>query len=80
MLIIVYVGAIAVLFLFICMMLNITLDEKQATLVSYYTLGGIFGIFLIVEFSVIILSSFYRFTSFGVYAYKCHLETACRLF
>lgn len=58
-LIIVYVGAIAVLFLFICMMLNIRLDSKDSGGVhTYMPLSGIFGIIFILELSLALYNSF----------------------
>lgn len=40
--IVVYVGAIAVLFLFVCMMLNIKLEELQSTVYNYLPIGAFF--------------------------------------
>jgi NADH-quinone oxidoreductase subunit J len=57
-LIVVYVGAIAVLFLFICMMLNIRLEQESTTIFSYMTISGIFGLILIFELSFIFYDTF----------------------
>jgi len=48
-LIVVYVGAIAVLFLFVVMMLNIRLVELDDTLVRYIPLGIIVGVSFYIE-------------------------------
>jgi NADH-quinone oxidoreductase subunit J len=58
-LIVVYVGAIAVLFLFICMMLNIRLDNSETGGVhTYMPLSGIFGVIFILELSLALYNSF----------------------
>lgn len=46
---VVYVGAIAVLFLFVVMMLNITLAEINDTVLRYLPIGGLFGILFLSE-------------------------------
>ncbi|HEY1124944.1 MAG TPA: NADH-quinone oxidoreductase subunit J [Sphingobium sp.] len=48
-LIIVYVGAVAVLFLFVVMMLDIDFAELRAGFVSYFPLGGTIALILLVE-------------------------------
>ncbi|OJY67092.1 MAG: NADH:ubiquinone oxidoreductase subunit J [Sphingobium sp. 66-54] len=48
-LIIVYVGAVAVLFLFVVMMLNIDFAALRAGFVSYFPLGGAIALVLLVE-------------------------------
>lgn len=47
---IVYVGAIAVLFLFVVMMLNIKLSEVQESIFHYLPIGGFVGLIFFVEF------------------------------
>ncbi len=47
--IIVYVGAIAVLFLFVVMMLNVRIVEKLLSLVKYIPLGFMMGLLLFYE-------------------------------
>lgn len=47
---IVYVGAIAVLFLFVVMMLNIKLTEVQESIFHYLPIGGFVGLIFFVEF------------------------------
>jgi NADH-quinone oxidoreductase subunit J len=48
-LVIVYVGAVAVLFLFVVMMLDIDFAELRAGFVSYFPLGGAIALVLLVE-------------------------------
>jgi len=48
-LVIVYVGAVAVLFLFVVMMLNIDFAQFRAGFVSYFPLGGAVALVLLVE-------------------------------
>ncbi|MBU0554514.1 MAG: NADH-quinone oxidoreductase subunit J [Alphaproteobacteria bacterium] len=48
-LVIVYVGAVAVLFLFVVMMLDIDFAELRAGFVSYFPLGGAIALILLVE-------------------------------
>jgi len=47
---IVYVGAIAVLFLFVVMMLNIKLAEMQESIFFYLPIGGFVGLIFFIEF------------------------------
>ena len=51
---VVYVGAIAVLFLFVVMMLNINLAEIQERRLRYLPVGGILGFLFILEGLVIV--------------------------
>lgn len=46
---VVYVGAIAVLFLFVVMMLNIKLAEINDTILRYLPIGGMFGLLFLGE-------------------------------
>ncbi|MBT2185493.1 NADH-quinone oxidoreductase subunit J [Sphingobium nicotianae] len=48
-LVIVYVGAVAVLFLFVVMMLDIDFAQLRAGFVSYFPLGGAIAVVLLVE-------------------------------
>ncbi len=48
-LVIVYVGAVAVLFLFVVMMLDIDFAELRGGFVSYFPLGGTIALILLVE-------------------------------
>lgn len=56
-LIVVYVGAIAILFLFICMMLNIKIEQTK-NIFSYLPLGGVFILLFIYELSFLLAYSF----------------------
>jgi len=47
---IVYVGAIAVLFLFVVMMLNITVSEVEESIFHYLPIGGFIGFIFFLEF------------------------------
>ena len=49
MLVVVYVGAVAVLFLFVVMMLDINFAELRQGFVRYLPIGGIIGVILVVE-------------------------------
>jgi NADH-quinone oxidoreductase subunit J len=53
-LVIVYVGAVAVLFLFVVMMLNINFTEIQKNFVKYLPLGIIIAIIVLSEFIMVI--------------------------
>ncbi len=46
---IVYVGAVAVLFLFVVMMLNIKLIEFQESFLRYLPIGGLITLFFLIE-------------------------------
>lgn len=51
--IIVYVGAIAVLFLFVVMMLNVKLSELNENVIRYLPIGGVLGIIFLFEIALI---------------------------
>ena len=53
-LVIVYVGAVAVLFLFVVMMLNINFTELREGVLQYLPVGGLIGLILLVELLLII--------------------------
>ncbi len=55
-LVIVYVGAVAVLFLFVVMMLDINFVELREGFLQYLPIGGVIGLILLVEL-IFILSS-----------------------
>jgi NADH-quinone oxidoreductase subunit J len=63
MFIIIYVGAIAVLFLFVVMMLNIKLNELSENLVRYLPVGALISIIFFLEIFLILYSHFVPFTS-----------------
>ena len=55
-LIIVYVGAVAVLFLFVVMMLDINFAELRAGFLQYLPIGGVIGIILLAELVMVFAS------------------------
>jgi NADH-quinone oxidoreductase subunit J len=56
--IVVYVGAIAVLFLFVVMMLNVKITEIQDEVLQYLPIGGLIGIVFLMEIILIIDGDF----------------------
>lgn len=52
--IIIYIGAISILFLFVIMMLNLRIVEVYNTLVSYFPIGCFLGLFFFLEFFFIV--------------------------
>lgn len=57
-LVIVYVGAVAVLFLFVVMMLNVNFAEMRAGFLKYLPVGGAVALTIFAEFVLIFSSSF----------------------
>jgi NADH-ubiquinone oxidoreductase chain 6 len=55
---VVYVGAIAVLFLFVVMMLNIKISEISANVLHYIPVGGLIGIIFLLELFLVIENDF----------------------
>ena len=55
--VIVYVGAVAVLFLFVVMMLNIKITELNKELIHYFQIGGLVGIIFLMNTFLILLSN-----------------------
>lgn len=55
---IVYVGAIAILFLFVIMMLNIKLVELLDNATRYVPIGMIIGVFLLIEITILLQNIF----------------------
>ena len=53
-LIVVYVGAVAVLFLFVVMMLDINMVRMREGFLRYLPIGGVIGLILLVEIAVVI--------------------------
>jgi NADH-quinone oxidoreductase subunit J len=53
-LIIVYVGAVAVLFLFVVMMLDVDFAELRQGFLQYLPIGGVIGIILLVELVLVV--------------------------
>ena len=48
---VVYVGAIAVLFLFVVMMLNIKMGRDDSDLFQYIPIGSVIGVIFLIKFS-----------------------------
>jgi len=57
---IVYVGAVAVLFLFVVMMLNVNYSDLKSGFLNYLPFGGFIGIILIIEIGLMIGTWKYR--------------------
>ena len=53
-LVVVYVGAVAVLFMFVVMMLDISVAELRQGFLQYLPLGGVVGLILLLELAVIV--------------------------
>jgi len=56
--VVVYVGAIAVLFLFVVMMLNIKTVELTYSVLSYLPLGGLIAVLIALQLSIVIYQNF----------------------
>jgi len=56
--IVIYVGAIAVLFLFVIMMLNIKVTNSVKDLLKYFPIGNFLGFVFLIEILLIIFESF----------------------
>jgi NADH-quinone oxidoreductase subunit J len=63
--IVVYVGAIAVLFLFVVMMLNIKISEVIDEIYQYLPVGGLIGIIFLLEVFIIVDNDFVPLLSDG---------------
>jgi len=63
--IVVYVGAIAVLFLFVVMMLNIKISEVIDEIYQYLPVGGLIGIIFLLEVFIIVDNDFVPLLSNG---------------
>lgn len=55
-LVVVYVGAVAVLFLFVVMMLDINFAELRQGFLQYLPIGGLIGIILLIELILVVSS------------------------
>lgn len=53
-LVVVYVGAVAVLFMFVVMMLDINFVELRQGFLQYLPIGGVIGLILLVELAVVV--------------------------
>ncbi len=52
-LVLVYVGAVAVLFMFVVMMLDISFAELREGFLQYLPLGGLIGVILLLELAIV---------------------------
>src|SRR6185295_11756242 len=57
-LVLVYVGAVMVLFLFVVMMLDVNFDTLRAKFRSYIPLGATVGVLVVVEMALVLLGSY----------------------
>lgn len=55
-LVVVYVGAVAVLFLFVVMMLDVDFSELKAGFVRYLPIGGVVALVLVIEMAMVSIS------------------------
>ena len=53
-LVVVYVGAVAVLFMFVVMMLDISFAEMREGFLQYLPLGGLVGLILLLELAIVL--------------------------
>ena len=53
-LVVVYVGAVAVLFMFVVMMLDVNIAELRQGFLQYLPLGGIVGLVLLMELAIVV--------------------------
>jgi NADH-quinone oxidoreductase subunit J len=58
-LVLVYVGAVMVLFLFVVMLLDINIDRLREGFWSYLPLGGIVALLMVAEMSLVLVGSYY---------------------
>jgi NADH-quinone oxidoreductase subunit J len=73
--IVVYVGAIAVLFLFVVMMLNVKMSHKSSGLYSLMPVGGFVGLTLFFELGLVLKqSNFSSLSNIGNYVYTDWLQ------
>ncbi len=56
-LVLVYVGAVMVLFLFVVMMLDINFDNLRKNFKSYIPVGGLVGVLVLIEMALVIIGS-----------------------
>ena len=58
-LVLVYVGAVMVLFLFVVMMLDINLDKMREGFWGYFPLAATIGVVIVLEMAAVLLRSFW---------------------
>ena len=59
-LVMVYIGAVMVLFLFVVMMLDINLDQLRQGFWSYLPLGAVIGILMVIEMGMVLGSRYFQ--------------------
>jgi NADH-quinone oxidoreductase subunit J len=59
-LVLVYVGAVMVLFLFVVMMLDVNFDNLRSQFRSYIPVGATVGVLVLVEMTLVLLGSFLK--------------------
>ena len=59
-LVLVYVGAVMVLFLFVVMMLDINLDRLREGFWSYLPLGSIIALLMVIEMGLVLAGTYFR--------------------
>lgn len=64
--ILVYVGAVMVLFLFVVMMLDINLDRIRQGFWSYLPLGAVLGLLMVLEMGLVLGSKYFQVTAADV--------------
>lgn len=64
--ILVYVGAVMVLFLFVVMMLDINLDRIRQGFWSYLPLGAVLGLLMVLEMGLVLGSKYFQVTTVDV--------------
>jgi NADH-ubiquinone oxidoreductase chain 6 len=68
---VVYVGAIAVLFLFVVMMLNIKIAEMHENVIRYLPVGGVVGLIFLLEIFLVVENDFipvFQFTDYTAHS------------
>ena len=59
-LVMVYIGAVMVLFLFVVMMLDLNLDQLRQGFWSYLPLGAVIGILMVIEMGMVLGSRYFQ--------------------
>jgi NADH:ubiquinone oxidoreductase subunit 6 (subunit J) len=77
---VVYVGAIAVLFLFVVMMLNIKLAEISENVLRYLPIGGLIGFIFLVETLLILDTDLIPLLDVSYHQHQAGLSTFERVF
>lgn len=62
-LVLVYVGAVMVLFLFVVMMLDINMDKLREGFWGYFPLAATIGVIIVLEMAAVLLNSFWVYES-----------------